>query len=303
MSNDPAPSDPALDDIRPHVFRPQERITAHMAPQKNQIASGAGPMAIISDIHANLEALTAVLAEIDRRGIKRIICLGDVVGYGPNPLECIDTVIARSEFSLMGNHDFAILFEPYNFNTAAENAAFWTRSQFENDSDIERRNRRWKYLGSMPTRMSNERFVCFHGSPRRPINEYVFPDDIYTAPQKMSAIFDRFERLCFVGHTHVPGVFVPDPDFYSPDELTNRFKVTQERAMINVGSVGQPRDRNPDASFVILHDADAEGGGVGDDEGTVEFVRTPYDVQTTVEKVKSIDALDNFLGARLLDGR
>ena len=139
--------------------------------------------------------------------------------------------------------------------------------------------------------MSNDRFVCFHGSPRKPINEYVFPDDIYTAPQKMAQIFDRFDKLCFVGHTHVPGVFIPDPDFYSPEELNNRYAITTERAMINVGSVGQPRDRNPKASYVILHD------------DAVEFVRVEYDVQTTVDKVRSIDPLDKFLAARLLDGR
>lgn len=283
--------EPGLEDIQPHVFRSEERQGHHMLNPKSVNPIGPGPLAIISDIHANLEALTTVLADIDQRGIKRIICLGDVVGYGPNPLECIDLVIERCEWSLMGNHDFAIFFEPYNFNTAAENAAFWTRTQFEGDTDLERRNRRWKYLGSMQTRMSNDRFVCFHGSPRKPINEYVFPDDIYTAPAKMAAIFDRFEKLCFVGHTHVPGVFVTDPDFYSPEELDNRYAITGERVMINVGSVGQPRDRNPDASYVILHD------------DAVEFVRLPYDVQTTVNKVKAIDALDNFLGARLLDGR
>jgi diadenosine tetraphosphatase ApaH/serine/threonine PP2A family protein phosphatase len=328
MAIDPLTPEPGLEDIQPHVFKPQERLVAHPAPQKNQIPSSGGPIAIISDIHANLEALTAVLEEIDRRTIKRIICLGDVVGYGPNPLECIDLVIKRCEFSLMGNHDFAIFFEPYNFNSAAENAAFWTRMQFENDPDIQRRNKRWKYLGSMPTRMSNERFVCFHGSPRRPINEYVFPDDIYSNPQKMTAIFDRFEKLCFVGHTHVPGVFVPDPDFYSPEELNNRFTVTDERAMINVGSVGQPRDRNPNASFVILHEPGSdnpasEPSGIiatlndlddltgeststvttTNNQGSVEFIRVPYDIQTTVDKVKAIDSLDNFLGARLLDGR
>ncbi|HUO10619.1 MAG TPA: metallophosphoesterase family protein [Phycisphaerae bacterium] len=320
MAQESTQPEPGLEDIQPHVFRPEERLGVHMLPQKPTIPSVPGPLAIISDIHANLEALTAVLADIDARGIKRIICLGDVVGYGPNPLECIDLVSTRCEFSLMGNHDFAIFFEPFNFNTAAENAAFWTRQQFENDPDISRRNRRWKYLGSMPTRMSNERFVCFHGSPRKPINEYVFPDDIYTAPTKMAAIFDRFEHLCFVGHTHVPGVFIPDPDFYSPEELNNRYTITDERAMINVGSVGQPRDRNPDASYVILHDAsdgapDASGGGAatanasggpsipGDPGGFVEFIRLPYDVQKTVNKVRAIDALDNFLGARLLDGR
>jgi diadenosine tetraphosphatase ApaH/serine/threonine PP2A family protein phosphatase len=97
--------------------------------------------------------------------------------------------------------------------------------------------------------------------------------------------------LCFVGHTHVPGVFVPDPDFYSPEELNNRFAVTDERAMINVGSVGQPRDRNPNASYVILT------------EEAVEFIRVPYDVETTAAKIKAIDQLDNFLGIRLIDGR
>ncbi len=282
-----------LDSLASHAFsREEHRIVVKTTPAPtNHIQPVEGPLAIISDIHANLEALTAVLEEIDRLKIKRIICLGDVVGYGPNPLECIDIVMERCEFSLMGNHDFAIFYEPYNFNQAAENAAYWTRSQFENDADIARRNRRWKFLGSMPTRMSNGRFVCFHGSPRRPVNEYVFPDDIYTAPQKMSAIFDRFERLCFVGHTHVPGVFVPDPDFYSPEELNNRYLITEEKAMINVGSVGQPRDRNSKASFAVLQPE------------AIDFMRVAYDVESTVEKVRAVDALDNFLGARLLEGR
>jgi len=248
-------------------------------------------MAIISDIHANVEALQAVLADIEARGIKRMICLGDIVGYGPNPLECMDLVMQRCEFSLMGNHDFAIFYEPANFNPAAENASFWTRAQFDADPDVGRRNNRWRYLGSMPTRMAGDRFVCFHGSPRKPVNEYVFAADIYSAPAKMAAIFDRIQHLCFVGHTHVPGVFVPDPDFYAPEEMDNRYKITDERAMINVGSVGQPRDRNPNASYVILTDE------------AVEFIRVPYDVQTTVNKIKAIDALDNFLGIRLIDGR
>ena len=245
---------PGLEDIQPHVFAPASappRIQTAAAAAKIPFDPGPGPLAIISDIHANLEALTAVLADIDARKIEKIICLGDVVGYGPNPLECMDLVIERCEWSLMGNHDFAIFFEPANFNPAAENASFWTRSQFDSDADVRRRNQRWRFLGSMPTRMANDAFVCFHGSPRKPINEYVFAADIYSAPAKMAAIFDRIPRLCFVGHTHVPGVFVPDPDFYSPEELDNKYKITDERAMINVGSVGQPRDRNPNASYVV----------------------------------------------------
>jgi diadenosine tetraphosphatase ApaH/serine/threonine PP2A family protein phosphatase len=295
MSDDPFQPDPA-DDIQPHIVKPLH-ITP--APAKSAApALGPGPTAIISDIHGNLEALNAVLADIDKRAVQRIVCLGDVVGYGPNPLECIDLVIDRCDFSLMGNHDFAIFFEPHNFNTAAENAAFWTRAQFENDPDRERRNRRWQYLGSMPTRMGNDRFVCFHASPRRPINEYVFPDDVYNAPQKISALFDRIDKACFLGHTHVPGVFLADPDFYSPEEIHYRHQITDELVMVNVGSVGQPRDKNPDSSYAILHPpSDA------DPKGAIEFIRLPYDVHTTVSKIKAIDALDNFLGTRLLDGR
>src|SRR5919112_1250421 len=172
--------------------------------------------AIVSDIHGNLEAFTAVLAEIERRGIQHIVCLGDIVGYGPNPMECKDLVIQRCRAALMGNHDFAVFYEPYNFNSGAEQACFWTRSQFEQDPDVARRAARWKYLGNLVS------------------------------------IFERFDRLCFVGHTHVPGVFLEGPDFYSPDELDFKFELTDEKAIINVGSVGQPRDRDPRSSFVVV---------------------------------------------------
>src|SRR3954463_5649026 len=248
-------------------------------------------LAIVSDIHGNLEAFTVVLAEIARRGITDIVCLGDVVGYGPNPMECLDLVIQKCRVSLMGNHDFAVFYEPFNFNSGAEQACFWTRGRFEADPEGQRRANRWKFLGNLPARVKTNEFVAVHASPRRPINEYIFPDDIYTNPTKFVSIFERFERLCFVGHTHVPGVFLEGPDFYSPDELDYKFELTDEKAIVNVGSVGQPRDRDPRSSFVIVHDTH------------IEFVRLTYDVDTTVQKVAENPALDNFLGTRLLDGR
>jgi len=247
--------------------------------------------AIVSDIHANLEAFAAVLAEIDRRKIEHVICLGDVVGYGPNPMECIDLVLQRCRSSILGNHDFAVFYEPFNFNAGAEQACFWTRRCFEEDPDPVRRANRWKFLGSLPVRLKTPEFVAVHASPRRPINEYIFPDDIYTNPGKFVSLFERFERLCFVGHTHVPGVFLEGPDFYSPDELDYRFEVTDEKAIINVGSVGQPRDRDPRSSFVVVN------------ENSIEFIRVAYDVEATVKKIFDIPDLDNFMGTRLLDGR
>ncbi|MGC8625188.1 MAG: metallophosphoesterase family protein [Phycisphaerae bacterium] len=273
-----------------NAHTPRDESPAPTQSISEESAPAEEPIAIISDIHANLEALTVVMEEIRRRNIKTICCLGDVIGYGPNPRECLDTVIENCMFTVMGNHDFAIFYEPYNFNTAAENAAYWTRQQFENDTDYTRRNRRWRYLGDMQTRVMHPRFMAVHGSPRRPINEYIFPDDIYSASQKIAMIFERVNHLCFVGHTHVPGVFVELPDFYSPEDLDNRYDITEEKAVINVGSVGQPRDHDPRCSFVILHPKH------------VEFIRLAYDINTTVEKVRSIDALDNFLGQRLLEG-
>jgi predicted phosphodiesterase len=248
-------------------------------------------IAILSDIHSNLEALTAVLAELDKRGITEIVCLGDVIGYGPNPIECLDLIRQRATVTLMGNHDFAALYEPYNFNSSAESASYWTRRQFELDTDIERRAARWKFLGSLPVRHRTPQFLAVHASPRRPINEYIFPDDIYTNPGKFVSIFERFEKLCFVGHTHVPGVFLEGPDFFSPDELGGKYELTDEKAIVNVGSVGQPRDRDLRSSFAILSDTH------------IEFVRLMYDVDATVKKVEAIKELDDFLGTRLLDGR
>lgn len=249
--------------------------------------------AVISDIHANLEALKVVLADIDRRGIKEIVCLGDIVGYGPDPCECLDLVIQRCAWALMGNHDFAVLYEPTSFNTSAETSSFWTRRQFEMEKDANLRRKRWEFLGSLEIRHYALGGLCVHASPRKPINEYIFPDDVITAPTKMSQIFDKFEGRCFVGHTHVTGVFTNEPDFYPPADLTDgvyRFSDT-EKCIVNPGSVGQPRDRDPRASYAIVHDE------------KVEFVRLDYDIDRVIAKVKSIPELNDFLGLRLLEGR
>ena len=104
------------------------------------------------DIHGNLDALRGVLDDLDARGVERILCLGDTVGYGPNPCECLDLVIERCEWSLMGNHDFAVLYEPTAFNTSAEASAFWTRRQLELEPNSQLRHQRWQYLGNLRVR-------------------------------------------------------------------------------------------------------------------------------------------------------
>jgi predicted phosphodiesterase len=256
--------------------------------------------AVISDIHSNLEALTTVLSDIEKRGIKTIYCLGDVIGYGPNPKECLDLIIEKTEWCVLGNHDYAVFYEPTNFNYAAEQASFWTREVLEIEEEKERHNRRWSFLGVLPMRQTlktelgaSTAIIDFvHASPRRPINEYIFPDDVYTNPVKVRLLFERVRHICFVGHTHLPGVFLDEPDFYLPEELGNVYPIVDdERAIINIGSVGQPRDKDNRASYIYV------------DEDELHFVRLKYDFQTTMEKIRAIDRLDNFHAERLQDGR
>ena len=129
-----------------------------------------------------------------------------------------------------------------------------------------------------------------HGSPRNPLNEYVFPEDTYNR-RKMEKIFALLKRCSFQGHTHVPGVFTEDFRFFSPEEIDDRYTIGDEKLMINVGSVGQPRDGDPRSCYVIL------------DDNVVNFRRVEYDIDETVERIYAVSELDNFLADRLRDGR
>jgi len=245
--------------------------------------------AFISDIHGNLEALQAVLADIKQLGIDEIYCLGDIVGYGPNPRECIDLVMQHCKICLLGNHDQGALFDPEGFNAPAERAIFWTRQQLEM-GDPKRNELRWEFLGERPRTYRDGKFLFVHGSARNPLNEYVFPEDIYNQ-RKMEKIFALVEHYCFQGHTHVPGVFTEGLDFFSPEELSFQYTLGSEKILVNVGSVGQPRNGDPRSSYVTLE---------GDN---LMFRRVDYDKETTIRKIYEIPDLDNFLGDRLRDGR
>lgn len=246
--------------------------------------------AIISDIHGNLEALEAVLADIDQQdNIEDLYCLGDIVGYGPNPRECVDLVMGRAKVTILGNHDQAALFDPEGFNAGAERAIFWTRNMLESDNS-EANERRWEFLGELPRMRREEELLFVHGSARNPLNEYVFPEDIYNQ-RKMERIFALVDQYCFQGHTHIPGIFREDLSFLSPDEVDSRYEFNDVKTLVNVGSVGQPRDGDNRASYVLL------------DGRTIHFKRVPYDFEKTISKIYPIPELDNFLGDRLRDGR
>ncbi|NOY40249.1 MAG: metallophosphoesterase family protein [Planctomycetes bacterium] len=247
--------------------------------------------AIISDIHGNLEALNGVLAHIAEQNVDETFCLGDVIGYGPNPCECLDLIIDQTKVTLLGNHDQGAMFDPEGFNSGAERAIFWTREQLENSGGSrEQIDRRWDFLGTAARLHRDDPWLYVHGSARNPVNEYVFPEDIYNQ-KKMEKLFGLITKGCFQGHTHVPGVFLESAEFITPDQTNHVYHIRDEKFMINVGSVGQPRDGDSRSCYVIQED------------DQITFHRVEYDINVTADKIYQTSDLDNFLGDRIKEGR
>ena len=258
--------------------------------------------AIISCIHGNLEALTAVLADIDRHGVGRIVCLGDLIGYGPDPVACIDLVRERCEVVLLGNFEHAAMNERDHFGEPARLSVDWF-------CQLDGYERHLPFLAHLPSSHQEGRFLYVHGSARNPVHEYVFPEDIENT-RKMSRIFDLIPHVCFCAHTHLQGVFVDRAGRYdaktrifhptggegeyaylAPEEIGYTWRLDAFKTIVNVGSVGQPRDGDPRAGYVLV------------DGEIVRFRRVDYDFEATIRKIYDIPELANFMGDRLRDGR
>jgi len=165
-------------------------------------------------------------------------------------------------------------------------APHWENSH----GDPRQAHRRWDFLGELPRQYQEGDFLFVHGSARNPLNEYVFPEDIYNR-RKMEKIFALVPKYAFQRHTHVPGVFTEDLRFLSPEDINYEYRLGVQKLMINVGSVGQPRDGDPRACYVII------------DGDTIRFRRVEYPWEQTIQKIYAIPQLDNFLGDRLREGR
>ncbi len=250
--------------------------------------------AIVSDIHSNLEAMKVVLDDLLSKNISDIICLGDIVGYGPNPRECVDLATAF-RISLVGNHEEALMEElrTHGFNPKATGAIAWTYNQLDmmNSSHKEDNKRRWDFIGEMKQLHTEHNALYVHGSPCEPTREYIYPREAGD-PSKMGRIFEAFENVCFVGHTHMPGVFTEDLRFLRPEEMGYLYRLPKgKKVLINVGSVGQPRDSDPRACYLIW------------DGKAVVWRRLEYDCEKTAQKIFAVEGLDRSLGARLRTGR
>ena len=182
-------------------------------------------VAIISDIHSNLEALEAVLADIDSQSVDEVFCLGDIVGYGPDPIACIDLVMERCTRVVCGNHDEALFKGAYGFHRVARDAIDWTRKILKPSWLRPASKRRWTYLAQLPLVKHWNDNLLVHGSPRQPTEEYVTPNHAAWPPPGMfEEIFAAFSSVCCVGHTHFAGVFAEGPRFTPQADFSGGFK-------------------------------------------------------------------------------
>jgi len=220
--------------------------------------------AIIADIHANLAAFKAVLDHIERRGgVEEVWCLGDIVGYGPDPCQCIELLRQYNHVCVAGNHDWAAIGKAAisEFNPNAAVACRWTAQQLSPD-DV-------KYLKSLPEVIQKGDFTLVHGSPRQPIWEYLI--SVSSAKENFAYFQSQF---CLIGHSHMPMVFKHDETgTCSFSQFTPNIGLVlgKSRLIINPGGVGQPRDGDPRASYAIYDN----------ETGMVRLYRVPYDIGIT----------------------
>lgn len=224
---------------------------------------------VISDIHANLEALITVLNEA--KNFQTVYCLGDIVGYGPDPNDCIEIIKSIPNlYCVLGNHDSAILgaMDARKFNQEAKTTIEWQKSHISIEN--------LTYLQNLPKKLQLANVLLVHGSPRHPIWEYVID------PFIARANFDHFEgNYCMVGHSHQPLACQWDP-IQEKMKWTNQFngypKNVIPRMILNPGSVGQPRDNDPRASFAIFDDELLQW----------EIKRVAYPIKKTQKKIKDL---------------
>ena len=238
--------------------------------------------AIVSDVHGNLESLQRALAMLAPDDV--LMCLGDMVGYGPNPNECVALLRERARHAVLGNHDLAAL-ENYGteyFNEAARSAIEWTQTVLDADS------RTW--LNALPYELRLPEFLLVHGAP---VNYFEYILDKRTAAKA----FERTDApLVFIGHTHIAEYWVREPDgTIGHKHMQHGGELILEsdrRYIVDVGSVGQPRDLNPEASFVLYEP----------DRASVQWVRYDYPIAVVQEKIRAAH-LPDYLANRLESGR
>ncbi len=265
--------------------------------------------AILSDLHSNLPALVTAIRDARARGVRRYVCCGDVIGYGARPRECLKLVMTlcvpgardvetgaplEDGLCLLGNHEHALLHSPEDFNPKARAAIEWTRDALNGGEDRELRYAMWDFLSAIEPAAVDELAMYAHGSPRDPVREYLLPRDIENHA-KMDACFAAMQRdVCFVGHSHVPAIYYEDHEYFLPKGTAGPYDLDLRpghRAIVNVGSVGQPRDGDNRLSYVVF------------DGREITFVRLEYDHELAARQIRAEAQLPDYLAERLAIGR
>ena len=246
--------------------------------------------AVIGCIHGNFPALQATMEDIRSRGVERIVCLGDVVGHGPQPLECIDVVRSSCFITIRGDHDEAMILGSQGFIPKTARVLEWTREQIQSSDQAAER---MEFLETTHDSFNSAGIAFHHGSPRS-CHEYLFPSDVTKDPRKLRTAFTGVDKVCFHAHTHVPGVIVEDPLGWVPaQELDNYYHYKKgQRALVNVGSVGQPRDGDRRACYLEIQ------------KNEMYWRRVEYDVDAVVQRLEALsDVFTSDLAIRLQKGR
>lgn len=234
---------------------------------------------MISDIHSNLVALREVLDCLNKERVDGFLCAGDIVGYGPNPNKCIEVMQNLKGLSLVvGNHDWAVLGQEdlSIFNPVAQEAILWTREQLTRSNQ--------EYLRKFPYSLAKDNFTLVHGTLCDPLEEYMIDSEIFKRH-----LLRQTTPFCFHGHTHIPFYFCAGGEEITGGKLTPELELNPNyRYAINLGSVGQPRDGNPEACY-----------GIYDDEkNLVEFRRVGYNIKEVQEEMRAKN-LPEYLIERL----
>lgn len=242
--------------------------------------------AVFGCVHGNAPALRAVLADIKTRGISRIVCLGDVVGYGPDPGECLQLVRESCFMTIRGDHDHGVTEGSDGFIPKTAKVLDWTREQLSAAPGA------IDYLRQAKEGFASSGISFVHGSPRSPY-EYLFPSDVTRDPRKLRAAFARVEKVCFCAHTHVPGVIIERPLQWQPAQELDYFFHFKKgtKVLVNVGSVGQPRDGDPRACWLEI------------DKNQMHWRRVDYDRGQVLQKLEAGEPFSSDLAIRLQKGR
>jgi len=240
--------------------------------------------AILSDVNGNEAALDAVLEDAASLGIRRAVFLGDAIGYGPNPLECLEKLRVWSDVYLLGRLARHISSDDLvALDSRTRRAAVWTQGAVRSHLN---------WLAELPARVSWGNYTCVHTDPRDPLRHgIVLVNELFRVRDAYTQIFSSFEGVCFTGDNHVPWLLLPDGRTETPHPTRmSHTAVIPARAVISVGSVGQPRDERVEACYLIV------------DSNVVEWRRVPYDVKETERRIRANAEIGNAFGERLLRG-